>query len=80
MPSITGVVRKHGAPLGSAYVRCLGPSGEFVAEIYTGDDGRFTFHVAEGDWTLETRAAGVQAPPVGVAVSGDSTVQVDVEV
>lgn len=79
MASITGSVRKDGAPLGSAYVRCLGPSGEFVAEVYTGDDGRFTFHVADGNWRLETRAAGVQVAPIDVSVA-DTDVEVDVEV
>lgn len=59
MPTIHGIVTKEGDKLGGAYVRCIGPSGEFVAEIYTGDGGAFAFHVAEGTWRLETRAAGV---------------------
>lgn len=62
MPKITGTVEKDGAPLERAYVRCVGPSGEFVAEEYTGSDGAFAFHVAEGGWTLEVRAANMPNP------------------
>ncbi len=79
MPQITGTVTKEGAPLGGAYVRCVGPSGEFVAEIYTADDGAFTFHVADGTWRLETRAAGVDTAVQEVSVTGDDA-RVDVTV
>jgi hypothetical protein len=60
MPSIAGQVTIDGAPAGGVYVRLVGPSGEFVSERYTGDDGRFTFHVAPGAWRLEARAAGAR--------------------
>jgi hypothetical protein len=79
MPTIKGTVTKGGEPLGNAYVRCVGPSGEFVAEIYTKDDGGFTFHVAGGTWKLETRAAGVDTTTTEVAVDGgDADVRVEV--
>ena len=68
MPSIDGAVTREGRPAGGVYIRLIGPSGEFVSEQYTKDDGRFTFHVAPGSWTLEAKAAGA-AP---------STRQVDV--
>ena len=54
-PSITGVVKREGQPAGSVYVRLIGPSGEFVAEEYTKDDGVFEFHVAAGTWTIVMR-------------------------
>lgn len=78
MPTISGTVTKEGAPLGGAYVRCIGPSGEFVAEIYTKDDGAFTFHVADGTWKLETRATGAETATNEVSVNGgNATVSVE---
>jgi len=71
MPAISGTVTKQGEPLGGAYVRCIGPSGQFVAEIYTADDGAFTFHVADGTWRLEARAAGVETTQQDVTIVGD---------
>lgn len=78
MPTITGTVERDAKPLGGAYVRLLGPSGEFVAEEYTPDDGRFTFHVVDGTWTLEVRAANSETARQEVGVTGaDETLQVE---
>jgi hypothetical protein len=52
---IQGVVRRDGEPVRS-YVRLLGETGEFTAEVPTGDDGRFRFFAAPGEWTLRTLA------------------------
>jgi Protein of unknown function (DUF1416) len=52
---IQGVVLRDGAPVRS-YVRLLGSTGEFTAEVPTGDDGRFRFFAAPGEWTLRTLA------------------------
>lgn len=78
MPAIKGRVSREGKPLGKAYVRLVGPSGEFVAEEYTPDDGTFQFHVTEGTWTLEVRAPGVETArkPVPVAAE-DAAVHVE---
>jgi phage baseplate assembly protein gpV len=79
-PSISGTVSRGGQPAGGVYVRLVGPSGEFVAEEYTHDDGAFTFHVAAGTWTIEARAAGAETTTKSVDVSsGDATVQVDLQ-
>jgi len=51
-PTIRGTITKSGKPLGGAYVRLTGPSGEFVAEVYTKDEGDYTFFVADGSWTV----------------------------
>ncbi|HJT37497.1 MAG TPA: DUF1416 domain-containing protein [Actinomycetota bacterium] len=76
-PSITGTVTRDGQPAGSVYVRLVGPSGEFVAEEYTKDDGAFEFHVAAGTWTIEARAAGAETAKQAVDVSaGETTVNV----
>jgi len=80
MPSISGTTKVEGKPAGGVYVRLLGPSGEFVSEQYTKDDGRFTFHVAVGAWTLEAKAAGAAPSTQTVKVAGaneDSVVSVD---
>jgi uncharacterized protein DUF1416 len=81
MSNITGQVTLEGKPHGGVYVRLLGPSGEFVSEQYTKDDGKFTFHVAPGAWTLEARAAGAgtSTQTVEVAGNGDSDAVVAVD-
>jgi Protein of unknown function (DUF1416) len=68
--AIVGSVTKQGQPLGGAYVRLTGPSGEFVSEQYTKDEGKFTFFVAPGSWTVEIKAAGAE--------TATKTVDVDV--
>jgi uncharacterized protein DUF1416 len=60
MATITGTVTLDQSPAPRVYVRLYGPSGEFVSEEYTREDGRFLFHVASGTWTLEARAAGAE--------------------
>jgi hypothetical protein len=55
---IHGVVTRADAPVGGAYVRLLDRTGEFTAEVPTGDDGEFRFYAAEGDWTIRTLAPG----------------------
>ena len=57
---IQGVVLRAGAPVRS-YVRLLGDTGEFTAEVPTGDDGRFRFFAAPGAWTLRTLAPRSEA-------------------
>jgi hypothetical protein len=77
-PSIQGTVSKDGQPAGGVYVRLVGPSGEFVAERYTQDDGNFTFHVTDGTWTIEARAAGAETAKQAVEVHGENaSVHVD---
>ena len=80
MAEIHGQTKLGGKPAGGVYVRLSGPSGEFVSEQYTKDDGKFTFHVAPGAWTLEAKAAGAQpsTQTVRLQAQGDeSTVAVD---
>ena len=79
-PSINGTVIRDGQPAGSVYVRLVGPSGEFVAEEYTQDDGVFSFHVAAGTWTIEARAAGAGTAKQAVEVSsGEKTITVELQ-
>ncbi|TMK81268.1 MAG: DUF1416 domain-containing protein [Actinobacteria bacterium] len=79
-PSISGTVIRDGQPAGSVYVRLVGPSGEFVAEEYTQDDGVFSFHVAAGTWMIEARAAGAETAKQAVEVSsGEKTITVELQ-
>ena len=80
MPAITGTISQEGKPLGGAYVRLIGPSGEFVAEEYTRDDGLFEFHVVAGMWTVEARAANSETASKPVEVGPiDTSVWVDLK-
>ena len=51
-----------------SYVRLLGETGEFTAEVPTGDDGRFRFFAAPGAWTLRTLAP--RSEPVDTLAAG----------
>ncbi|MFW6034478.1 MAG: DUF1416 domain-containing protein [bacterium] len=77
---IEGVVVRGGSPVGGAYVRLLDATGEFTAEVPTGDGGEFRFFAAPGEWTVRALAAG--AHPVDRAVVASrgavSTVEVPV--
>jgi hypothetical protein len=53
-----GEARLDGAPIEGAYVRLVGPSGDFAAEVRTNESGKFLFYPAEGEWTLRGQAAG----------------------
>lgn len=54
---IQGVVtRADDDPVAGAYVRLLDASGEFTAEVPTGDAGEFRFFAGPGRWTLRTLA------------------------
>ena len=55
---VHGTVRKDGEPLPGAYVRLLGSTGEFTAEVQTSATGYFRFYAADGDWTLRTLYRG----------------------
>jgi Protein of unknown function (DUF1416) len=77
---IEGTVKHASEPLGGAYVRLLDRSGEFTAEVPTGETGRFRFFAVPGEWTLRAlvpRTAAVDA--VVVAAAGEVT-EIDIDV
>ncbi len=74
-----GVVSRAGAPLPGAYVRLLGSTGDFTAEVQTSATGYFRFYAAEGDWTLRTLYPGGSVDTPATAVQGKA-VEVPVEV
>jgi hypothetical protein len=50
---LTGtVVNDEGELVQGAYVRLLDATGEFTAEVVTGEGGQFRFFAAPGTWTL----------------------------
>jgi hypothetical protein len=75
---ISGVVRRDGAAVAGAYVRLLDTSGEFAAEVPTGEAGEFRFFAAPGRWTVRTLAAG--AEPVDRAVVAQQGAVAEIEV
>jgi hypothetical protein len=75
---IQGVVRRDGEPVRS-YVRLLGDTGEFTAEVPTGDDGRFRFFAAPGEWTLRTLAPRSEPYDVAARAAQGQVVEVTVD-
>jgi hypothetical protein len=67
---IHGTVVKDGAPLPGAYVRLLGSTGDFTAEVQTSATGYFRFYAADGDWTLRTLAPGQSVDTTVTAAKG----------
>lgn len=74
-----GVVRRAGSPLPGAYVRLLGSTGEFTAEVQTSATGYFRFYAADGQWTLRTLYSGGSVDTPATASTGTAT-EVTVEV
>ena len=72
-----GVVTRDGSPLGGAYVRLLGETGDFTAEVQTSATGYFRFYAAGGDWKLRTLYRGGSVDTPVTAVQGQA---VDVQV
>ncbi len=58
---IQGVVLHDARPVANAYVRLLDRTGEFAAEVPTGEAGQFRFFAAPGEWTLRALAPRVPA-------------------
>ena len=77
---IQGQVCRDGAPISGAYVRLLDRTGEFTAEVPTGDAGSFRFFAGEGTWTLRTLAPRAEPvdTPVAAAVGSVAEVRIDV--
>jgi uncharacterized GH25 family protein len=75
---IHGTVVKDGSPLPGAYVRLLGTTGEFTAEVQTSATGYFRFYAADGDWTLRALAPG-QSVDTAVTAAKGSAAEVTVQ-
>ncbi len=81
MTGVEGTVVRAGKPLLGAYVRLLGPSGEFVSERRTLEDGAFRFHVGPGTWTLRWILPGGQkgSRPVELSEGQIATEQIVID-
>lgn len=77
---IEGVVVRGGSSVGGAYVRLLDATGEFTAEVPTGDGGEFRFFAAPGEWTVRALAAGVHPVDRSVVASRGAVSTVEVSV
>jgi hypothetical protein len=80
MIRVHGVLRHDGAVLEGAYIRLVGPSGEFSAERRTDETGHFLFYPAEGSWTLEVMAPGGIRGERRIDVAPGQSVDVELEV
>ena len=69
---VHGFVTRDGAALGGAYVRLLGSTGDFTAEVQSSATGYFRFYAAEGDWTLRTLYRGGSVDTAVTAVQGQA--------
>ena len=76
---VHGVVSRDGSPLPGAYVRLLGSTGEFTAEVQTSATGYFRFYAADGDWTLRTLYPGGSVDTAVTAEKGKA-VEASIEV
>ncbi len=74
---IQGTVVRGNLPVKGAYVRLLDPSGEFVAEVPTGDHGDFRFYAADGDWTVRVLAPQSAPAEATVTASQGTVAEVD---
>ena len=69
---VHGVVTRSGFPLAGAYVRLLGDTGEFTAEVQSSAKGYFRFYAAGGDWTLRALYRGGSVDTTVTAVQGQA--------
>jgi hypothetical protein len=65
-----GTVTRAGSPLPGAYVRLLGSTGDFTAEVQTSATGYFRFYAAQGEWTLRTLYQGGSVDTAAQAEQG----------
>ena len=76
---IHGHVKRAGESVPGAYVRLLGSTGDFTAEVQTSATGYFRFYAADGDWTLRTLAPG-QSVDTPITARKGTAVEATVEV
>ena len=68
MTVIEGTVQLGGRPVEGAFVRLLDATGEFTAEVVTGESGGFRFFARPGSWTVRA---------LSVAGTGQASVEAD---
>jgi hypothetical protein len=63
-------------PVEGAYVRLIGPSGDFTAEVRTDESGRFLFYPFAGHWVIRGYLPGGRNLQREVTLSEGQTVDV----
>jgi hypothetical protein len=76
---LTGRVTVHDQPATSAVVEIHNSQGDIVDQVQVDDDGRYTFHLTEGKWTLNVWDAHGHRGKTEVSVSDDTSVDVDLD-
>ncbi|HET7407195.1 MAG TPA: DUF1416 domain-containing protein [Mycobacteriales bacterium] len=77
---VQGRVVRDGQPVTGAYVRLLGESDEFTAEVVTSAAGVFRFFVKPGSWTLRVLAPGSLSGTAKVSVSEGDVEETEISV
>ena len=53
MSKLSGQITVHGEhPAKLATVEVINPTGDVIDQVQVDDDGRYTFHLSKGTWTL----------------------------
>lgn len=52
MPKLSGRISAHGEAATSAVVEVHNASGDVVDQVQVDGEGRYTYHLSEGQWTL----------------------------
>ena len=52
MATLTGRVTVNGEPVPTAVIELHNSQGDVVDQVQANDDGRYTYHLSPGDWTL----------------------------
>jgi hypothetical protein len=53
MTTLSGRVLVHGEPAKIATVEIHNPNGDVVDQIQVDDEGRYTYHLSPGEWSLK---------------------------
>lgn len=77
---LNGTVLQEGRPVEGAYVRLIGPSGDFTAELRTDDSGQFIFYPVAGDWTLVGFLPGGVQVKCTLSLTADQSADVNLKV
>ncbi len=78
MSTLTGRVTIDGSPVPTAVIEVHNSQGDVVDQVQANEDGRYTYHLSPGDWTLNVWDAQGHRAKQGVTISADDA-SVDIE-
>lgn len=81
MTTVSGRVLVHGEPAKIATVELHNAGGDVVDQIQVDEEGRYTYHVSPGEWSLQVwDAYGHRgAAQVRVEADDDKVLDIDLE-